>query len=523
MRVAIRADASTWIGSGHVVRCTTLARELLRLGAEVVFICREMPGDRCDWLAKQGFSVLRLSPVTKCLEVASGRGYEGWLGLSIGEDASEVVAALATYGSQFDWLVVDHYALDMAWEKILRPSCRSILAIDDLADRQHECDLLLDQNLVGDGNDRYLGKVPPVCKQMLGPRFALLQPDYVHWRKEIKPRTGPVRQLFVYFGDADLANLTLQALKALETINSADLSVDVAIGLSNPHREELTEYAAKSSNVVLHIGLRSLAPLMAKADLALGAAGTAVWERCCLGLPSLVVTVADNQIPIARELHRRRLARWLGNADDVDVMAIARALSGALNGEMAGVSSRCMELVDGWGAQRVSEIIFAAQTLPWQLCKAGFVDEDLLLRWANDLDVRRNSFCPDPIDHAAHHAWLAARLEKGSNTRIYIAKSACDTPIGQVRFERKDGLWVISFSIDALFRGAGLAPRLLSDAMRELMEEMGPVEFVGRVKTANPKSINVFERLGFMAHIDGDTITFTYSSVGRPLEAWKAS
>ncbi len=151
MRVVFRADASLNIGSGHVMRCLTLANALRESGASCFFVCREHPGNLLELIREQGFEAIGL-PLPKTFESLHGKHsssrltYAGWLGDSWQRDAEQTLAALN--GELADWLVVDHYALDSAWEESLRPACRRLLVIDDLADRDHRCDLLLDQNLV---------------------------------------------------------------------------------------------------------------------------------------------------------------------------------------------------------------------------------------------------------------------------------------------------------------------------------------------------------------------------------------
>jgi UDP-2,4-diacetamido-2,4,6-trideoxy-beta-L-altropyranose hydrolase len=498
MDAVIRADASIEIGTGHVIRCATLARALCRYGVDVLFVCRPMPGDCCGWLESQGFKVLRLKAVE--LPLGSSGTSDDALPLKVAtiSEIDELKAALTLHRVPFDWVIVDHYGLDAVWERAVRPLCRRVMVIDDLADRVHDCDLLLDQNLVANYESRYEGKVSDDCRLMLGPRFALLQPEYAEWRTRVRKRSGAVRRLLIFFGGADFSNMTLRALEALKEVQSDGLVVDVVLGSSNPHRAEIEAMAVTLPNVSVYSDLPSLAPLMADADLAFGAGGTTTWERCCLGLPSIVVTLADNQVSIARELHRLGIVRWLGDAAEVERGAIREVLCEiAAVGIWADCSSRCMGLVDGAGTMRVVAAILATDTMPLRFRDARAADAELLLCWANDPVVRGNAFSLARIDMATHRVWLSARLEDRHNCRIYLAESDDGIPVGQVRFDRRYDYWLIDFSLDISFRRLGLGHRLLSMAIARLAREFGTVTLVGCVKEQNSSSLRVFACLGF--------------------------
>lgn len=299
MRVAIRADASVALGSGHVMRCLTLAQALRRQGAQVLFLCRRLPGHLGEEIRQQGFEVR-------------------WLGAGSAPGEQQVHR-----GRPLDLLVVDHYGLDRRWEKAMRPCARAILVIDDLADRGHACDLLLDQNLLPDLQHRYQGLLPPGCRQLLGPRYALLREDF--YRESSRPRLRrDLRRLLVFFGGSDPANLTGRALRELA---ETALGADVVIGAGNPHRADIQALCdGNQGRWSLHVQTERMAELMAGADLALGAGGSSHWERCVLGLPALVVTVADNQVATTRLLHEQGACWWLGDKDSLPEGSFRQAL-----------------------------------------------------------------------------------------------------------------------------------------------------------------------------------------------------
>jgi UDP-2,4-diacetamido-2,4,6-trideoxy-beta-L-altropyranose hydrolase len=270
-------------------------------------------------------------------------------------DAAETIAAIEDSGGKPDWLIVDHYAIDAQWERALRPHTGHLMVIDDLADRDHDCDLLLDQNLVADFESRYARRIPQGANSLLGPRYALLQPIYADLHKIARPRTGPVRRILVYFGASDLPDLTGRVLSAFLTLCRAEISLDVVIGLVNPHRSMIEQLAAGHTNIVLHYNLPSLATLMVAADVAIGAGGATSWERLCLTLPAIVVTLADNQIPVAQELSRRGLIRWLGDESAVSIATIVEAIEEALT--YPAWTADIDRLVDGIGTARVISVM----------------------------------------------------------------------------------------------------------------------------------------------------------------------
>ena len=239
------------------------------------------------------------------------------------------------------------------------------MVIDDLADRQHNCDILLDQNLVADMFHRYDDKVPTRCVQMLGPNYALLQSQYSDLHDQSLPRAGSVRRLLIYFGGADVENLTGMAIAAFLSLNREDIALDVVINPDSPHANSIHQLTEEKKHIAVYSGLPTLANLMLHADLGIGAAGATTWERCCLGLPTLVITQAENQRAIAAELDRQNLIHWIGHKDEVDSNMLSRELREMLDrGLTRDWSENCHRIVDGHGAERVCR----AMALNYQGC-----------------------------------------------------------------------------------------------------------------------------------------------------------
>jgi spore coat polysaccharide biosynthesis predicted glycosyltransferase SpsG len=295
---------------------------------------------------------------------------------------------------QPDWLIVDHYALDATWEHALRPAVRRILVIDDLANRRHDCDLLLDQNFAPDAEARDAGLLPSQAQRLLGPHYALLRPDYPQARQRLRRCTGadvgsnigtvpathddrdeailgnakadertafqaasaPVRRVLIFFGGTDSDDLSGRALEALTDPALATLSVDLVVGANNPHRQRLNALAEARGNTRLHPPRPHLADLMAAADLAIGAGGATAWERCCLGLPSLVVSIAENQRPACEALAAVGVIAYLGHQDGVATHQLTRAIEQLREDtkQRQRLSAAGAQLVDGCGLERVA-------------------------------------------------------------------------------------------------------------------------------------------------------------------------
>lgn len=477
-KIFFRADASRDIGSGHVMRCMVLAAELRRRGADTRFICREAPGNLIALLRENNFPVETL-PAT------------------IDEHEDAVLTARAMGADAADWLVVDHYGLSRAWEQAVRKATRKILAIDDIA-RAHDCDALLDQNFSGDAPDRYRGLVPDPCALMLGPRYALLQPDYADTPARDRDAADAVRRVLVFFGGADAGNMTGEALEALSAPELRDLHADVVVGAANIHADELERRAAARPHTTLHRARRSLADLMRAADLAVGAGGTTTWERFCAGLPAVVVSIADNQVPASRALGTAGYIRYLGDADHVRAADLTAALAdlrkdGAARAQMA---ERGRVLVDGRGAARVAELLAPTPSDALNLRSATTADRAFLYQVANDPAVRAQSFSTAPIPWDNHVAWFAGKIAD-TNARIYILEAGA-LPVGFIRFDLKDGAATLSYALDAPARGRKWGTLLVERSLRVLAAEWSG-EIHAAVKRSNAASCRVFEKLGFHA------------------------
>ena len=198
MQVIFRVDASLEIGMGHVIRCLTLAEGLSELGVQCSFISREHQGNLNDHIKQRGFHVFALSAIGLDYHSSSNNlTHASWLGCDWQTDAEQVESILQQLKT--DWLIVDHYALDYNWEKNISFFTSKIMVIDDLANRSHFCNLLLDQNYCHD-QSRYDTLLSPDTSKLLGPKYALLRKCFKEKRKISECKHGAIRSVFIFFG-----------------------------------------------------------------------------------------------------------------------------------------------------------------------------------------------------------------------------------------------------------------------------------------------------------------------------------
>jgi UDP-2,4-diacetamido-2,4,6-trideoxy-beta-L-altropyranose hydrolase len=335
-RVWFRADASAEIGSGHVMRCLALALALRERAARVGLLSRGLPAVLAAAWQAVGANLLALPDGA--------------------DDAQASHAALAAAGC--DALVVDHYGLDARWERALRPACRVLLAIDDLADRPHEADLLLDANL-GRRADDYAPWLPAACTRLIGPMHALLRPEFAAARARSQQRrsAATLGHLVISLGGGDPQQATVRVLRSLAAAPvPAGLRVSAVLGPLAPTRAAAREVAATlpmPCEVLTDVA--DMAALLASADLAVGAAGGSAWERCCLGVPTLLLVLADNQRAGAEALAAAGAARLL--SDPAEVPAALQALRPPT--ALRALSQTAAALTDGRGAERVAAALLA--------------------------------------------------------------------------------------------------------------------------------------------------------------------
>lgn len=274
MKVLIRTDASVEIGSGHVMRCLTVAEALEEKGCIISFMMKELPGNLIEFVREKGFEVV-------------------------------------SHFRSVDLCIIDHYEIDEKWEQSIRPFVNKIVVIDDLANRHHDCDLLLDQNVVPDFETRYDQLVSQKCIKLLGPAYLIMREEFLRERKQLRNRNGYVERLLLFMGGTDPTNETLKVLRALQSTNNKFAHIDVVVGNGNQKREEI-ERICLQEGLKYHCQIDYMASLMANADFAIAAGGSATWERCYVGLPSSSTIVAENQLVATKEAAKMKAVWNLG-------------------------------------------------------------------------------------------------------------------------------------------------------------------------------------------------------------------
>lgn len=325
MIAVFRVDASTQIGSGHVMRCLTLAQRLNKeKQAEVYFVMRLLEGNLIKLVKDKGFTVLTLpeTPVNNDLQ-----GYAKWLTVTQKQDAKGTIDAIKEL-QDIDLLIVDSYAINYIWENELRPYVKQIMVIDDLANRKHDCDVLLDQNYSENMEHKYDGLIPDNCKKYIGPKYVLLRDEFYKAKKYLRKRDGNIKNILVFFGGSDLTNETEKVIKAIELLNNPDITVNVVVGASNKNKEKLKKLCEKNPQFKFYCQVDNMAEFMNEADLAIGAGGTTTWERCFMELPTVVISIAENQHAGCAFIAKNTgIIYYLGKNNTVSIIDIKNAIS----------------------------------------------------------------------------------------------------------------------------------------------------------------------------------------------------
>ncbi|MFP5268889.1 UDP-2,4-diacetamido-2,4,6-trideoxy-beta-L-altropyranose hydrolase [Coleofasciculus sp.] len=479
MKLVVRVEASTQIGTGHVMRCLALAQAWQDAGGQPIFVMStDAPPIRAR-LESEGVEVINLS-----VQVGSA------------EDAKETATLAQHLGA--NWVVVDGYYFGAEYQRIIKNSGLCLLFIDDYGHAQHYwANIVLNQNI--DAHEGLYLNRSPDTKLLLGTRYALLRQEFRQWQGWTRKISQVAQKVLVTLGGSDPENVTLKVIRGLQRVDVQGLEaiVIVVVGGSNPHYEQL-QAAVKVSQfpISLERNVTNMPELMAWADVAISAGGSTTWELAFMGLPSLVLILADNQRAIAETLGEMGVDVNLGWHEDVSVTDIAQAMkqlrvSSGIRSEMA---RHGLELIDGEGTARV---LMHLQDQPLRLRPIHQEDCKLLWEWANDPEVRSASFSSDPIPWEQHLQWFANKLHD-SNCYIFMVFDYEDRAIGQVRFERQDGNEAeISISLDKGKRGSGYGSSFIDIAVEELFRHTSISSVYALIKPNNDTSIRAFEKAHF--------------------------
>jgi UDP-2,4-diacetamido-2,4,6-trideoxy-beta-L-altropyranose hydrolase len=479
----LRADSDIRMGTGHVMRCLALAQAWQDAGGQAVFAAARLSPGLEAQLANYG---MRLE------KVAADPGTEA--------DAGQTTELAHRLGAE--WVVLDGYHFSGRFQQAIKQAERRLLVIDDYGHAEHYwADWILNQNLHAE--ESLYRQREPKTQLLLGTRFALLRREFGSWhgRKGAIPEVA--RKVLVTLGGSDPDNVTAKVIQALQKIIIPGYDAVVVAGTSNPHRSQL-EAALAGSESLIHLRsfVANMPELMAWADVAVAAGGTTSWERACMGLPSLIVILADNQRDLAEASERAGIGWNLGPHQRLTVSAIVETLERLMMDAAARTSMarRGPELVDGQGAARV---VHKLRDSAISLRPAGAEDSRLIWEWANDRTVRTASFSTETIPWERHQQWFAAKLNDPS-CAFFIAVNASGTPIGQLRGDVCDRIAVISISLDPRFRGNGYGTKMIRKGSAELFARGEVSTIHAFIRHGNDASHRAFEKAGF--HKLEDTI-----------------
>lgn len=497
-RVTIRVDASPRMGGGHVMRCLTLADMLASRGATATFVAASMLPSLAERITGGGHRFRHIAPV------ASATNDADWDSRTFPPEAQsrDAQATLLAAGPA-DLIVVDHYRLDADWEQAARP-CQ-LLVIDDLANRRHDCDVLLDQTF-GVFPHRYASLVDADCTLLAGAAFALLRPEFAAARPAtLRRRRGAekIDRILVSLGSTDVDGITGKVVSALFSAG-IDCAMDVVVPASAASLSMLRTHAATNPRLSIHVESSAMADLMTRADLAIGAAGTTSWERCCLGLPTITLVLADNQRQVAEQLATAQAAIVAAGPEGAAAHALALVRDPA---PLAFMIAACAAIVDGKGADRVVEALVglpdnASSML--HLRRADDKDSEPLWLWRNDPFSRAMATSAAPIPWPGHARWFD-RIMSDPNTELLIAERD-GTALAMVRFDvvgTREAL--VSINVAPAARGKGIGRDALSMACARYLARNGDMTLLADIHVTNAASVHIFTGVGFtMVGANGD-------------------
>jgi UDP-2,4-diacetamido-2,4,6-trideoxy-beta-L-altropyranose hydrolase len=502
-KLVIRADAAPDIGTGHVMRMLALAQAWQdRFEEQVVddhgplvqFICALLPEAFEERLLLEGCEVVRIS-------VTPGSA----------DDVTQTLAAAKAVmknpkpGASAPWMVVDGYHFDLAYQRAIRADNFKLLVVDDYNHLpEYECDILLNQNI---GADKYEYRVNSDAQKLLGPRYALLRREFREALGRISGKPGEgcdvpenAKHILVTMGGADLHNVSLKVIEALNQSEIEGLEVKIVVGASNKHRADLQN--AIQSPGFLNTKMRviqsaDMSSLMQWADMAITAAGSTCWELMAMGVPMVTVVLAENQEQVGHLLDQYDIAINLGwyhawSKTECADMVKDLTCHHTLRARMVEMGRN---LVDCEGARRVA---MALENSVLSLRPATINDARKIWEWTNDPETRSASFSSDLIAWETHLAWMHDVLSD-FRVRIYLAE-VCGEAVGVVRFEAADNESnFISLALAPCARGRGLGSKLVEKGAEMIARETGRYSIHAYVKPANRRSCRIFDRAGFKA------------------------
>ena len=513
--VAIRVDASTRMGTGHVMRCLTLATKLKEHGVKVIFLSKKHQGNLNNFIKQNGFELLELSAPKQSIE--SQIDEKLWLGCNYQDDVKECQQALN--GLIINLLIVDHYSLDHQWHKLIKTQHQNnksqaqplkIMVIDDLANRKHDCDILLDQTLGRETCD-YKNLVPNHCQLLLGADFIMLRDEFLQSRqlaKNKRKQTSSVSNILITMGGTDPDNIAEKLLNWLIKFKQSNNKTQVTLvsNQASPFIENLKAIGTNHSWITIVSNPESMSKLMLTADIAIGSSGATAWERCCLGLPSLSIISAKNQSFLNKSLSKAGAIINLGHFSDLNYTNFTESLKQVIN-----VTSSYQEMVtqsfaccDGLGITKVAKALVATLSHDVFLQEASYDDCQVMFNWQSNSEIRKYSHNPEPVKWQQHCDWLKSTLAS-NNKHLYMIKYTCPNShilqsVGILRLDaiqnsqyKIDACWQISILIAPEYQGKRIAEK----AINEIPNAYKKQGIIAEVHSNNTASHRLFSRTGF--------------------------
>lgn len=522
--IVFRTDASAQIGTGHLMRCLALADALALRRVRSTFVCRHLPPAFANMLSQRGHDVIELPACGPGPSVTAG-AYGAWLGTTEAHDAAAVTDWLAKRpGRPSLCVVVDHYGLGADWEERLGEATGlPVAAIDDL-DRAHAVRLLIDSTH-GKTERNYIGRVGPECRLLIGSDHAILRPEFARLRPEAAARRtiraqSPEgkRSILVAMGGGDPDDVLVSLLGPLLNLaKERDLNIHALVGGAYPHMARLEALSHGAERLTIHHNIPSVANLLGEVDLCIGASGTSTWERCCLGLPTMNLIIAENQRGIARSLAQEGIVAWGGEVSLAEGRGRLR-----IDGKdpatwvqdvflpflddrslQSMLSRKGMEIVDGFGTTRILRGLFdlLPENLPVELVPMTRAHSGVMFEWQAFPGQRRYHRHSDVPSWPEHVAWVDRQVStSGSFSRVIEVGGI---PAGVIRLDDSPtarrmsghgGCREVSVIVGPEFQGRGVARTALALMLDTVEDRL----VIAEVSEDNAASRRLFRACGFV-------------------------
>lgn len=493
MTIFIRVDSGTAIGTGHVIRCLTLAARLREKDENIIFLCKPHAGNIINFIETSGFKVIILSEP----EFEGGIVESSWIGTSLEMDAAECRKIMEQITEKASLLVIDHYSIDKTWQTILRPVCDKIFMIDDLANRKHDCDILLDQNFYLNKDERYQNLVPDHCKVFAGPAFALLRPDFFEATKNYK-FSADVKNLLVFFGGVDAAGMTLKMAEILK--DYPHIHSRFIVGAANKDKDKIKALAEQEPYYTIYHHISDMSTKMSECDAAIGAGGTTLWERACIGLPSLIVSIANNQTKICEDMATAGHILYAGEATRLKDASLRHLTAVFLENRFLRESlhRHSVSLIPGKTEALMKALVGGTRNAPSVTLRAARIDDtDTVYEWRNHPDTRRFSGNGEPLNYEDHVKWFAKAVND-TNRMLLVAENA-GQGVGFLRYDFLPDSTMISIFLNPEQNGKGYGTAILKTGEIYLQasgRDYAPL--VAEILPGNHASEKLFTKCGYV-------------------------